>query len=455
MTELRSYIRDGAEIYRNSFAIIRAEANLSRFEPNEEKLVVRIIHACGMVDIADDVLMSPTFAASASEALLRGAPILCDAKMVAHGITRSRLPSQQRRHLHARRSEPWRSSQPRLETPDRRRRWSFGGRIWRELMSPSAMRRPRCFGCSKCSTKARRFLPPSSAFPSVLSGPPNPSRPSRRRPAFHSLLSVAAGAVAPWPWRRSTRWRVSANDRILTQSVERRPGGTLYGIGVGPGDVSYLTLRAAALVRDVDVIAFFAKRGLQGNARGIVDPLIGADRHELRLEYPVTNEIPPEDPSYQTQIGRFYEESAAALSALLRQGKSVGLLAEGDPFFYGSFMHMWRRLDKVFPGRGRSRRNGHVGLLDARQCADHLGQRHPLGIAGDLGRGAIDAPPRRHRRCRHHEGRQQPRKGPPRRRRRPDCSRARSMSSAAPCEVSRSCRCPKGPMATALTFRWC
>ena len=52
--------------------------------------------------------------------------------------------------------------------------------------------------------------------------------------------------------------------------------GTLYGIGVGPGDVRYLTLRAAALVRDVDVVAFFAKRGLQGNARGIVDPLIGA-----------------------------------------------------------------------------------------------------------------------------------------------------------------------------------
>jgi precorrin-8X/cobalt-precorrin-8 methylmutase len=91
MTELRSYIRDGAEIYRNSFAIIRAEANLSRFKQNEEKVVVRIVHACGMVDIADDVVMSPSFAASASEALMRGAPILCDAKMVAHGITRNRL----------------------------------------------------------------------------------------------------------------------------------------------------------------------------------------------------------------------------------------------------------------------------------------------------------------------------------------------------------------------------
>ena len=92
MSEMRPYNRDGADIYRNSFAIIRAESDLSRFRQKEERVVVRIIHACGMVDVADDILMSSTFAVSASEALLRGAPILCDAKMVAHGITRSRLP---------------------------------------------------------------------------------------------------------------------------------------------------------------------------------------------------------------------------------------------------------------------------------------------------------------------------------------------------------------------------
>src|SRR5258708_31960162 len=149
--------------------------------------------------------------------------------------------------------------------------------------------------------------------------------------------------------------------------------GTLYGIGVGPGDVRYLTLRAAALVRDVDVLAFFAKRGLQGNARGIVDPLVGPGRTELRLEYPVTDEVPPEHPTYQKEIAHFYEESVVALSELLRQGKSVGLLAEGAPFFYGSFMHMWRRLNGDFPIEIVPRVTGMSGLRRQPHCAVPLG----------------------------------------------------------------------------------
>jgi precorrin-2/cobalt-factor-2 C20-methyltransferase len=125
--------------------------------------------------------------------------------------------------------------------------------------------------------------------------------------------------------------------------------GTLYGIGVGPGDVRYLTLRAAGLVRAVDVVAFFAKKGMQGNARRIVTPLLTAEQAEARLEYPVTEEVPVDSADYQNQIGVFYRETAERLAVLLRQGKSVGLLAEGDPVFYGSFMHMWRRLASDFP----------------------------------------------------------------------------------------------------------
>ncbi len=84
-----SYIRDGAEIYRRSFAIIRAESDLARFTPAEERVAVRIIHACGMVEIARDIVFSNGFADNARWALLAGAPILCDSKMVANGITRA------------------------------------------------------------------------------------------------------------------------------------------------------------------------------------------------------------------------------------------------------------------------------------------------------------------------------------------------------------------------------
>jgi precorrin-8X/cobalt-precorrin-8 methylmutase len=93
MVASRSYIRDGAEIYRNSFAIIRREADLARFSGQAEKVAVRIIHASGMVEIARDIRMSGDFAERARAALLAGAPIFCDAQMVAHGITRSRLPA--------------------------------------------------------------------------------------------------------------------------------------------------------------------------------------------------------------------------------------------------------------------------------------------------------------------------------------------------------------------------
>lgn len=87
-----AYIRDGAEIYRRSFAIIRAEADLRRFSADEEKVAVRLIHACGLVESAKDFAFAPGAVAAARAALLAGAPILCDSKMVANGVTRSRLP---------------------------------------------------------------------------------------------------------------------------------------------------------------------------------------------------------------------------------------------------------------------------------------------------------------------------------------------------------------------------
>jgi precorrin-8X/cobalt-precorrin-8 methylmutase len=89
----RSYVRDGAEIYRRSFATIRAEADLSGLPADVATVAVRMIHACGQVDLVDDLAFSPGVVAAARTALESGAPILCDAQMVASGVTRARLPA--------------------------------------------------------------------------------------------------------------------------------------------------------------------------------------------------------------------------------------------------------------------------------------------------------------------------------------------------------------------------
>jgi precorrin-8X/cobalt-precorrin-8 methylmutase len=89
-----AYEKDGAAIYARSFAIIRAEADLARFSPVEERTAVRMIHACGMVDLAADIAFTPGAAEAGAAALAAGAPVLCDARMVADGVTRARLPAE-------------------------------------------------------------------------------------------------------------------------------------------------------------------------------------------------------------------------------------------------------------------------------------------------------------------------------------------------------------------------
>ena len=94
MAERHAYLRDGAAIYERSFAIIRAEAELSRFSTEEADVAVRMIHACGLVEAARHIVFGRDLVAAARAALTHGAPILCDAEMVAHGITRARLPAR-------------------------------------------------------------------------------------------------------------------------------------------------------------------------------------------------------------------------------------------------------------------------------------------------------------------------------------------------------------------------
>ena len=93
MSDRQAYLRDGAAIYQRSFAIIRAEADLSGFSAEEADVVVRMIHACGVVEAAANIVFGGNLVAAGRGALAAGAPILCDAEMVAHGVTRARLPA--------------------------------------------------------------------------------------------------------------------------------------------------------------------------------------------------------------------------------------------------------------------------------------------------------------------------------------------------------------------------
>ena len=121
-----AYLRDGTAIYERSFAIIRAEADLARFSPDEAEVAVRMIHACGLVEAAQHIVFGHGLVAAARAALAQGAPILCDAEMVAHGITRARLPAKQRGRLHAARSARARARREPRHHPLRRRARSVG-----------------------------------------------------------------------------------------------------------------------------------------------------------------------------------------------------------------------------------------------------------------------------------------------------------------------------------------
>ncbi len=125
--------------------------------------------------------------------------------------------------------------------------------------------------------------------------------------------------------------------------------GTLYGVGLGPGDPDLLSVRADRLVRGASKVAFFRKAGRAGQARTIVDGMLGAGVSELPMEYPVTTEIPLDDPRYNAILSDFYARCAAQLKALVEAGEDVVVLCEGDPFFYGSFMHLYTRLKDHVP----------------------------------------------------------------------------------------------------------
>lgn len=125
--------------------------------------------------------------------------------------------------------------------------------------------------------------------------------------------------------------------------------GTVHGVGLGPGAQDLLSVRADRLVREARHVAFFRKAGRPGQARRIVEGMLRHDAVEHAMEYPVTTEIPLDDPRYNACLSRFYAGATENLACLARSGEDVVVLCEGDPFFYGSFMHLYTRLAGTVP----------------------------------------------------------------------------------------------------------
>lgn len=131
--------------------------------------------------------------------------------------------------------------------------------------------------------------------------------------------------------------------------------GRLIGVGTGPGDPELLTLKAVRALGEADVLAHFAKHGHAGNARAIVSGHLRPGLVELPLLYPVTTEIDRRHADYRKAITGFYDQSAASIARHLEAGRTVAVLSEGDPLFYGSYMHLHVRLahrfaTEVIPG---------------------------------------------------------------------------------------------------------
>jgi precorrin-2/cobalt-factor-2 C20-methyltransferase len=125
--------------------------------------------------------------------------------------------------------------------------------------------------------------------------------------------------------------------------------GKLIGVGVGPGDPDLLTLKAVQVLQCADVVAHFAKAGNSSNARAIAAQFLRPDVWELPLLYPITTEKPTGDSDYRSAIQGFFDEAASAVAAHLDAGRSVAVLSEGDPLFFGSYMHLHVRLMKQYP----------------------------------------------------------------------------------------------------------
>jgi precorrin-2/cobalt-factor-2 C20-methyltransferase len=144
--------------------------------------------------------------------------------------------------------------------------------------------------------------------------------------------------------------------------------GTVYGVGVGPGDPELVTVKAVDVLRQARVVAYFSKRGNRSNALAAAERYVHPEAQRLELIYPYTVELAPSHPRYVAALRGFYAESAATIAERIVIGTDVAVLCEGDPLFYGSYLHLHHRLSRehrcvVIPGitsfAGCAARAGH------------------------------------------------------------------------------------------------
>lgn len=127
--------------------------------------------------------------------------------------------------------------------------------------------------------------------------------------------------------------------------------GTIHGVGLGPGDPDLMSVRADRMIRNARHVAFFRKAGNAGRARALVDGMLPPDAVEFAMEYPVTTELRFDSAEYRDTLAAFYATCTDHLRARAEAGEDVVVLCEGDPFFYGSFMHLHARLRDHVPVR--------------------------------------------------------------------------------------------------------
>ncbi len=271
--------------------------------------------------------------------LCAGAPIFCDAEMVAHGVTRARLPAHN--DVICTLNDPRTAA---LAAKNGTTRSAAALDLWLDRLGGAVV------AIGNAPTALFRLLEMIDA------GAPKPA----------AILGIPVGFVGAAESKealaaKSTRRAVS--HRARPHRRQRHDGGggqcfgearpmsaaKLIGVGVGPGDPELLTLKAMRALGEADVIAHFAKAGNPSHSRAIAAQHLRAGVAELPLYYPVTTELPACSDGYRDALRDFYDGAAAEIAAHLEAGRIVAVICEGDPLFYGSYMHLHTRLAARFP----------------------------------------------------------------------------------------------------------